>query len=245
MAREQYGQALAERAAALRKQQHVDQHRNTGKKSDALREVGSQDGNEPPRQGEPTHQKKARPEEEAPSGEVPTRERSSREKESRDAEPSSEKGSPPEERPPRREDASHKTESPYKENAGNETGPPREEGPGDREPSAPKEESPKRKKESPNTEEPPPIRPPANDTPAPRPKSIWKDATPHSWLVNEVEQPTEVAYTRVESHFGGAACGAVMGLVLRLMLRRYNYGEGGRKRGQQMTARFPLKRSVK
>ncbi|KAK7985542.1 hypothetical protein PG996_005219 [Apiospora saccharicola] len=208
MMREQYGQLLAQRAVALGKH-HEGQRPITETEPDPPHETRSQDGNEP------THEEEARREEQASS-----RAGSSRREESRDAEPSGEERLPHEERWFRRDEASSKPESPRKENGGSETAAPREKSPGSEKPTALEEESVNREASPREEVRPHEASPPANDSPAPRPKSIWKDATPHSWLVTESEQPREVKYEIIHPQFGGAACGAVMGLVLRLMLRR-------------------------
>lgn len=214
--RDRYQHLLAARAAELRKQQ-APREPNMEKKPDPPREVRPQDGNKPPTHGGTTHREEARREEETASGED-----SSVKKDSSDANTSSEERLPDKEDSPRSDDASiHKTESPGGQIAGSETGPPREEDSGSEERPAPEEESPDTTEQTGKEEPPNKAAPPASDTLAQqRRKNIWKDATPHSWLVAEAEQPGEVAYTRVEPHIGGAACGAVVGLVLRLMLRR-------------------------
>ncbi|KAK8122885.1 rhomboid-domain-containing protein [Apiospora sp. TS-2023a] len=152
MKREQYGQLLADRAAALRKH-HEDQRPITETKPDPPRETSQQDENEP------THEEEARSEEKAYS-----RAASSRREESRDAEPSGEERLPQEERSLRGDDASSKPESPRKEKAGSETGAPRRDSPDREKPTALDEEAPHRQ-HSPGEEDPPREAMPANDIP--------------------------------------------------------------------------------
>ncbi|KAK8009131.1 hypothetical protein PG991_011682 [Apiospora marii] len=128
----------------------------------------------------------------------------------RDEEPFHEK-EPCEEETPRKEgEASHKQESQHEDDADY-----------DKELLSRREDH-ESEKQSTREEGPPPKTPLANETPTKAHGNgfDWQESTPHVRITTEEAQSKGVQYERIGPSFGGAACGAFMGLVLRLMLRR-------------------------
>ncbi|KAK8061759.1 hypothetical protein PG994_008125 [Apiospora phragmitis] len=95
---------------------------------------------------------------------------------------------------------------------------------------------PPRKAEPPREEASPREAPHAVETSTQPRKSPWRDPTPHSQAVARAENPRDLTFIRLEPSFGGAVCGAAMDLVLRLVLRRCNSGEGEPQGGQMTPA---------